>query len=89
MKTDEFLDGIKKLELAYNKKFSKDKLNLWYEKLKVMNYTEYMSRIDVLIENNDYMPNVAEILNKNKKTFANYEQREYGERDFSYLYANR
>ena len=88
MNTEEFLKGITKLELAYNQKFSKDKLNLWYQKLKSMNYKEYISRIDELIEINNYMPNIAEILNKNKRQYANYDQREYVDIDFSKLYAN-
>lgn len=88
MNIEEFLKGITKLELAYNQKFSKEKLDLWYQKLRNMNYQEYISRIEELIEVDNYMPNIAEILNKNKKQFLNYDQREYTDIDFSKLYAN-
>ena len=88
MNIEEFLNGITKLELAYNQKFSKEKLDLWYQKLRNMNYQEYISRIEELIEVNNYMPNIAEISNKNKKQFLNYDQREYTDIDFSKLYAN-
>ena len=88
MNTTEFLNGINKLELAYNQKFSKDKLNLWYQKLKDMDYQEYITRIDELIEVNSFLPNIAEILNKPKHSYTNYDQRDYKDIDFNSLYAN-
>ena len=88
MNTTEFLNGINKLELAYNQKFSKDKLNLWYQKLKDMDYQEYITRIDELIEVNSFLPNIAEILNKPKFAYTNYDQRDYKDIDFDSLYAN-
>lgn len=88
MNIEEFLKGIQKLELAYNQKFTKEKLNLWYQKLGNMNFKEYIARIEELIEINSYMPNIAEILNKSKRQYTNYEQREYTDIDFDSLYAN-
>lgn len=88
MNKTEFLKGIQKIELAYNTKFTKDKLSVWYDKLNKMDATEYLERIDKLITN-QFIPNVGEILGQNSKTFADYEQRELGDIDFNSLYANK
>lgn len=87
MDKQEFVKGINKLELAYNQKFTAEKLRLWWNKLSEMEATKYLERIDRLIETNQYMPNVAEILDK-KKTLSNFEQRDYSNYDFSKLYKN-
>lgn len=89
MNKQEFYEGIKKIELAYNTKFGKEKLAEWFEALKDMDYNSYINRIQELKKTSKYIPNIAEIRDEqNKKTYANYDQREYKEKDFSYLYAN-
>ena len=87
MDKQEFGSGIKKLELAYNQRFTTEKLNLWWDRLSKMEATKYLDRIDKLIETKAYMPNIAEILNK-KETLSNFEQRDYSNYDFSKLYKN-
>ena len=87
MDKQEFGSGIKKLELAYNQRFTTEKLNLWWGRLSKMEATKYLDRIDKLIETKAYMPNIAEILNK-KETLSNFEQRDYSNYDFSKLYKN-
>lgn len=89
MNKQEFYEGIKKIENAYNTKFERDKLNLWYSKLKEMEYQEYIDRIDELITTKKYIPNIAEILDEQPKcTYTNYDQRDYKNIDFDSLYAN-
>lgn len=88
MNKTEFLKGVQKIELAYNTKFTRDKLNIWYSKLNQMDITQYLERIDKLITN-QFMPNIAEILGQNSRAFADYEQRELTNIDFNSLYANK
>lgn len=87
----EFLKGINKLELAYNTKFSNEKLILWYSKLKQIDSNQYLERIDKLISENKYMPNIAEIIGigQSSRAFADYEQRDLSNIDFNSLYANK
>lgn len=87
MDKQEFVKGINKLELAYNQRFTTQKLNLWWDKLNQMEVTQYLERINRLIETNPYMPNIAEILDK-KARLSNFEQRDYSNYDFSKLYKN-
>lgn len=86
MDKKEFLEGIDKLEYAYNTKFENEKLKIWYDALKDMNFNTYITRIDKLIKTNKYLPNIAEI--SDKKTDLGYEQRDYTGYDFNKLYAN-
>ncbi len=89
MNKQEFYEGIKKIENAYNTKFERDKLNLWYSKLNEMEYKEYLERIDELITTKKFIPNIAEILDEQPRFgYTNYDQRDYKDIDFDSLYAN-
>lgn len=88
MDKKDFIDGINKLEMAYNQKFTKEKLQLWWDNLKSMPVDKYLSKIDELLQVNKFMPNIAEILDK-RKLLGDYEQRDYSNYDFSQLYANK
>ena len=83
----EFKQGIEKLEMAYNQKFSVEKLKLWWDKLNKMSASSYLDKIEELIIINKFMPNIAEILD-NHQRLGNYKQRDYSNYDFSKLYAN-
>ena len=91
MDKKQFLSGIEKLEMAYNQKFDTKKLMLWYSKLNSMSVDKFLQRIDTLIQTKEYMPNIAEILDKKQvsNNYTNYEQRNYGDIDFNQFYANR
>lgn len=87
----DFMQGIHKIQNAYNVKFETEKLKLWYENLKDMPKEKYLKNIDSQIKINPFIPNIAQIRDEkvnNKNQFANYEQREYTEVDFNKLYAN-
>lgn len=89
MNKKEFMNGIQKLESAYNTNFDKEKLTDWYEALKDIDYTTYINRIEYLKKTSKYMPNIAEIRNEStRKKYANYDQRDYTDFDFNSLYAN-
>lgn len=91
MDKKQFINGIEKLEMAYNQKFDTKKLVLWYSKLNPMTEDKFLQRIDTLIQTKEYMPNIAEILDKKQvsNNYTNYEQRNYEEIDFNQFYANR
>lgn len=89
MDKQEFVKGINKLELAYSRKFSTEQLQLWYEKLKGMNYKKFDAKIEELITTDVFMPSLAEFTSKSKNQYCNYNQRDYSNMDFSELYANK
>lgn len=88
MVKDEFIEGIKRIQDAYNTTFNVEKLQLWWNKLQFMNGKAYLDKIDRLITMNKYMPNIAEIIDDEKPSiqYANYEQREYKDSDFDKFY---
>lgn len=85
MNKNEFLAGVNELELAYNQKFTKEKLQIWYKMLKNVDFETYIKRIEKLVAESKYMPTVAEILDKKPHEF---EQRDYSKMDFNKFYVN-
>lgn len=89
MDKGEFMEGIHILQNNYNKKLSTEQLKLFYENLKDMSRDRFLSNIGQVIETNPFMPNIAQLRNETAKNYANYEQREYSDTDFSKYYANQ
>ena len=88
MDKKEFAVGIKKLELSYNQKFDKEKLDYWYEKLRDMNPDVYLRNIDKLSKQLTFLPNIAQIRAESRSNqYINYEQRDYSGVDFNKLFA--
>lgn len=85
----EFMEGIHILQDNYNRKLTGTQLKLFYENLKDMNKDRYISNIKEYIKTNSFMPTISQIRNEQRKQFANYEQRDYSNLDFSKFYANR
>lgn len=85
----EFMEGIHILQDNYNRKLTGTQLKLFYENLKDMNKDRYISNIKEYIKTNSFMPTISQIRNEQRKQFANYEQRNYSNLDFSKFYANR
>lgn len=85
----EFMEGIHILQDNYNRKLTGTQLKLFYENLKDMNKDKYISNIKEYIKTNSFMPTISQIRNEQRKQFANYEQRNYSNLDFSKFYANR
>ena len=88
MSIDDFMEGIHILQDAYNQKFSKEKLNLFYENLKDMAKHKYIGNIKKLVKTSQFMPNIAQIRNENLNNCNDFEQRDYHNFDFSKIYAN-
>lgn len=85
----EFMEGIHILQDNYNRKLTGTQLKLFYENLKDMDKSIYISNIKEYIKTNSFMPTISQIRNEQRKQFANYEQRDYSNLDFSKFYANR
>lgn len=88
MNKSDFGKGIKKLQLAYNTTFTSEKLAYWWKNLQGMEGQRFLNKIDNLIQEKKFMPNIAEILDKENTAsqYANYEQRDYKDSDFDKFY---
>ena len=85
----EFMQGIHILQDNYNRKLTGTQLKLFYENLKDMDKSIYISNIKEYVKTNSFMPTISQIRNEQRKQFANYEQRDYSNLDFIKFYANR
>ncbi len=85
----EFMQGIHILQDNYNRKLTGTQLKLFYENLKDMDKSIYISNIKEYVKTNSFMPTISQIRNEQRKQFANYEQRDYSNLDFNKFYANR
>lgn len=88
MDRSDFGKGISKLQMAYNQKFTSEKLDFWWNKLNKMDGDKFLKRIDELIPQKQFMPNIAEILDK-KERLSNFEGRDYSNFDFNSLIKNK
>ena len=59
MVKEEFIEGIKKIQNAYNTTFNVDKLQLWWNKLQFMDGKVFKEKVDKLIVTNKYIPSLA------------------------------
>lgn len=84
MDIQEFQEEIKKIEKSYNMNFDSEKVKLYWDEFKDVDYTKFSSAINSLIKTNKYIPNIAEIHEKLNKysSVRNYNL------DSSYWYAN-
>ena len=85
---DEFMEGIHILQNNYHKNLTTEQLKLFYENLKYMSKDRYIASVKQHIKNNQFMPNIAQLRGENKTVYANYEQRNYNNFDFSKIFAN-
>ena len=88
MNKQEFAKGIKILELTYNQKFDEEKRDFWYRQLQDLSSERYFNNIKNIVKTNTFMPNIAQIRNEQRNQYANYEQRDYSNIDFSKFYAS-
>lgn len=89
MDKEEFMEGIHILQNNYHKKLSADQLKLYYANLKDISKEEFLKNINEQIKSNQFMPNIAQLRNKQSINYTNYEQRNYEEIDLNQFYANR
>ena len=55
MDKTEFIEGIHILQNSYNQKFSKEKLQIWWEDLKEIDKDKYINAIKSLKSKNKYI----------------------------------
>ena len=89
MDKKEFMEGIHILQNNYHKALSAEQLKLYYSNLKDISKEEFLKNIRIQIKSNQFMPNIAQLRNKQSINYTNYEQRKYQEEDWDKLYANR
>lgn len=61
MNKDQFLKGITFLSVAYNKEFSQEQVNVWYEFFKDENFDNFRMAVKRIIPKKDFMPSIAEL----------------------------
>lgn len=84
MNVSEFSKQIKKIEIAYNKQFSKNETILWFQEFKNISKEEFEKAIEQIIKENSFMPKIADIKTKiNENTY-----RYYSDDPYRHLYKN-
>lgn len=84
MNVSDFSKKIKKIEVAYNKKFDKDKTIMWFQEFQNIPAEEFEKVIDQIIKTNKFTPKIADIKAKISENTYRY----YSEDPRRYLYKN-
>lgn len=84
MNISDFTKQIKKIEVAYNKKFDKDKTIMWFQEFQNIPAEEFEKVIDSIIKTNKFTPQIADIKAKISENTYRY----YSEDPYRYLYKN-
>ena len=84
MNVSDFSKQIKKIEVAYNKKFDKDKTIMWFQEFQNIPAEEFEKVIDQIIKTNKFTPKIADIKAKISENTYRY----YSEDPRRYLYKN-
>ena len=84
MNKQNFYENIQKIETAYNKKFSKKELILWYEEFKKVNIKEFEKAIDKTIREVTFIPKIADVRSRIAVNPNDY----YINDPYAYLYKN-
>ena len=84
MNISDFTKQIKKIEVAYNKKFDKDETIMWFQEFQNIPAEEFEKVIDQIIKTNKFTPKIADIKAKISENTYRY----YSEDPYRYLYKN-
>ena len=84
MNVSDFSKQIKKIEVAYNKKFDKDETIMWFQEFQNIPAEEFEKAIDQIIKTNKFKPKIADIKAKISENTYRY----YSEDPRRYLYKN-
>lgn len=84
MNISDFTKQIKKIEVAYNKKFDKDETIMWFQEFQNIPAEEFEKAIDQIIKTNKFTPKIADIKAKISENTYRY----YSEDSRRYLYKN-
>lgn len=75
MNVSDFSKQIKKIEVAYNKKFDKDKTIMWFQEFQNIPAEEFEKVIDQIIKTNKFTPKIADIIAKiSESTYRYYSE---------------
>ena len=61
MNVSDFSKQIKKIEVAYNKKFDKDETIMWFQEFQNIPADEFEKAIDSIIKTNKFTPKIADV----------------------------
>ena len=84
MNVSDFSNQIKKIEVAYNKKFDKDETIMWFQEFQNIPAEEFEKAIDQMIKTNKFTPKIADIKAKISENTYRY----YSEAPYRHLYKN-
>lgn len=84
MNISEFSKEIKKIEVAYNKKFNKSEIIMWFEEFKNISAEEFKRTIEEIIKTNKFVPKIADIKAKISENTYRY----YADDPYVHLYKN-
>lgn len=80
----EFYKNMQKIETAYNKKFDKQELQLWFNEFKDTEINKFTSAINEHLKTNKFAPRIADVWDKlGERPITHYTNDPY-----SYLYKN-
>lgn len=61
MQKEEFKKEMLKIQTAYNKKFTQEELQLWFEKFMTTDIKEFEKAVDKTIKELSFVPKIADI----------------------------
>ena len=61
MQKEEFKKEIQKIQTAYNKKFTKEELQLWFKEFITTDIKEFRRAVDKTIQEGKFTPKIADI----------------------------
>lgn len=61
MNKEEFKQEIRKIQVAYNKEFSKEELTLWFKEFMTTDIKEFEKAINKTIKEVVFMPKIADV----------------------------
>ena len=84
MNKQEFYKNMQEIETAYNKKFSKEELMLWFKEFMTTETSEFGKAVDKTIKEIKFTPKIADIRARIKVNPNDY----YTNDPYAYLYKN-
>ena len=84
MQKEEFKKEILKIQTAYNKKFTQEELQLWFEKFMTTDIKEFEKAVDKTIKELSFVPKIADVRSRIAINPNDY----YTNDTYAYLYKN-
>ena len=84
MQKEEFKKEMLKIQTAYNKKFTQEELQLWFEKFMTTDIKEFEKAVDRTIKELSFVPKIADVRSRIAINPNDY----YTNDTYAYLYKN-